>query len=240
MHRLAKLGFSQSYTYFTWRNTKYELTEYFTELARSPSREYFRPNVWPNTPDILHEFLQRGGRPAFAIRLVLAATLSANYGIYGPPFELFQHVAREPRSEEYLDSEKYELRSWNIDSPESLRPLIARMNAIRRENRALQHDWSLKFYPTDNEQLLCYAKSTVDLANTILIVVNLDPVYPQSGWVDLDLHELGLPADRPFEVHDLLTDARHRWQGAHNYVHLRPGDMPAHVLRLPAHAGAPA
>jgi starch synthase (maltosyl-transferring) len=240
MHRLAKLGFSQSYTYFTWRNTKAELVEYFTELAHSPSREYFRPNVWPNTPDILHEYLQRGGRPAFAVRLILAATLAASYGIYGPAFELAEHTAREPGSEEYRDSEKYELRSWDIESARSLRPLIARMNAIRRANRALQQDARLAFYPTDNDQILCYAKSTEDRSNVILTVVNIDPRYPQSGWVNLDLHGLGLPHDQPYEVHDLLSDARFRWQGARNYVALAPGDMPAHVLRLPAPPGATA
>ena len=232
MQRLAKLGFSQSYTYFTWRNTKPELTEYFRELSGAPSREYFRPNVWPNTPDILHSYLQRGGRPAFAIRLVLAGTLSANYGIYGPAFELFQHAAREPGSEEYLDSEKYQIRAWDTDSSQSLRPLVARLNAIRRENPALQQDWRLRFHAADNEQLICYAKSSKDRSNVILTIVNLDPVNVQTGWVDLDLADLGIDPAQSFEVHDLLTDARFNWQGPHNYVELRPGDGPAHVLRV--------
>ncbi len=236
MHRLAKLGFSQSYTYFTWRNTRSELTEYFIELAQAPAREYFRPNVWPNTPDILHEYLQRGGRPAFAVRLLLAATLAANYGLYGPAFELAENRAREAGSEEYLHSEKYELRSWERDRPESLAPLIAQVNAIRRENRALQQDWRLAFHPSDNDRLICYSKSTADLENVILVIVNLDPVNRQSGWTDLRLHELGLE-DGPFEVHDLLSGDRYRWHGARNYVELRPWENVGHILRL-SRAGA--
>src|SRR5213075_1672163 len=149
MHRLAKLGFTQSYTYFTWRNTKQELVEYFTELTQTASREYFRPNVWPNTPDILHEALHTGGRPAFIVRVVLAATLAANYGIYGPAYELLEHTPREPGSEEYLNSEKYEIRHWYLERSDSLAPLIARVNRIRRANPALQADWSLHFHPVD-------------------------------------------------------------------------------------------
>jgi len=234
MHRLAKLGYTQSYTYFTWRNTKRELTEYFTELSQHPSREYFRPNVWPNTPDILHEYLQSGLRSAFIARVVLAATLCANYGLYGPAFELMEHVPREPGSEEYRDSEKYEIKAWNRDRPDSLRPLLARLNAIRRANRALQHNWRLRFHGVDNPQLICYSKTTEDLSNVILTIVNLDPRHTQSGWTDLALAELGLAGAGPFEVHDLLTDARYRWHGARNYVELRPAELPAHVLRLRA------
>ena len=158
MHHLAKLGFSQSYTYFAWRNSRRELTDYLTELAHGPGRDYFRPNLWPNTPDILTEYLQHGGRPAFAARLVLAATLGASYGIYGPAFELLERAAREPGSEEYLDSEKYEIRAWDLDRPESLAPLIARVNRIRRENPALHADDTLRFLDVDNEQLLCAVK----------------------------------------------------------------------------------
>jgi starch synthase (maltosyl-transferring) len=223
MHRLAKLGYSHSYTYFAWRNTKAELTEYFTELAHGPGRDYFRPNVWPNTPDILTEYLQHGGRPAFSARLLLASTLSANYGIYGPAFELIEHVARDPGTEEYLDSEKYQIRAWDLDRPDSLRYLIARMNAIRRENPALQDDRTLAFVPVDNGQLIAYVKATEDLTNALLIVVNLDPHHPQSGWVHFDPTTLKLPADAPYRVHDLLTDARYSWQGARNFVALGPG-----------------
>ncbi len=194
MHRLAKLGFSQSYTYFTWRNTKQELTEYFTELTHGPGREYFRPNCWPNTPDILPEELQIGGRPAFMARLVLAATLAANYGIYGPAFELLEHVPREPGGEEYLDSEKYELQQWDLRRPDSLAAFIARVNTARRDNPALQSDRGLVFMPTDNDELIAYAKvaqaSGQTHPNAVLVVVNLDPHHVQSGWVTLDLDAL--------------------------------------------------
>ena len=179
----AKLGFSQSYNYFAWRNTKGELTQYFTELTRTEVREYFRPNLWPNTPDILTEYLQFGGRPAFMIRLVLAATLGASYGIYGPSFELCESQPREAGSEEYLNSEKFEIKLWDIQRPDSLKDFIARVNLIRRKNAALQCDWHLHFYPIDNEQLLCYAKFSEDGANIILMVVNLDPHHSQGGWL---------------------------------------------------------
>jgi starch synthase (maltosyl-transferring) len=232
MHRLAKVGFTQSYTYFAWRNTKAELTEYFTELSQSRSREYFRPNVWPNTPDILTEYLQMGGRPAFMVRLILAATLSASYGLYGPAFELCENVPREPGSEEYRNSEKYEIRDWDLSRPDSLRQLVGRVNRIRRENPALHDDWRLRFYPTDNEQILCHAKTTADLSNVIVVVVNLDPFHTQSGWVDLDLHELGIEADHPYEVCDLISDARYFWHGPHNYVELNPQTVPAHILQV--------
>jgi starch synthase (maltosyl-transferring) len=236
MHRLAKAGFTQSYTYFTWRNTKQELTEYFTELTQHPSREYFRPNVWPNTPDILHEYLQSGLRAAFEARLVLAGTLCSNYGLYGPAFELMQHVPREPGSEEYRDSEKYEIKAWDRDRPDSLRSLLARVNAIRRTNPALQHNWRLRFHGIDNPQLLCYSKTAEDLSNVIITVVNLDPRHTQAGWTDLALSELGVDPGGPFEVHDLLTDARYRWHGPRNYVELRPTELPAHILRVRAPA----
>ncbi|HKA44699.1 MAG TPA: alpha-1,4-glucan--maltose-1-phosphate maltosyltransferase [Burkholderiales bacterium] len=236
MHRLAKLGFTQSYTYFTWRNTKAELTEYFTELSRSWSREYFRPNAWPNTPDILHAYLQGGGRPAFMARLTLAATLAANYGIYGPTFELMEHEPREAGSEEYLNSEKYEIRNWNLDRADSLRDFIARVNRIRRANPALHADWRLAFHRTDNDQIICYSKSTPDLSNVILVVVNLDPVYRQSGWVDLTLEELGVAAGHAYPAHDLLTDSRFTWHGSRNYVELDPQRVPAHILHItPGH-----
>lgn len=232
MYRLAKLGFSQSYTYFAWRNTKWELVQYFTELVHSPVREFFRPNLWPNTPDILTEYLQLGGRPAFVVRLVLAATLGASYGIYGPAFELCENRAREPGSEEYLNSEKYEVRFWEWDRPDSLRPLIARVNRIRRENPALWANETLHFHPTDNDQLVAYSKTAAEADNAILVVVNLDPHHTQSGWVDLDLSVLGLDPHTPFEAHDLLTDNRYLWQGPRNYVELNPHALPAHVFRL--------
>jgi starch synthase (maltosyl-transferring) len=232
MYRLAKLGFTQSYTYFAWRNAKWELTRYFTELNQTDVREYFLPSLWPNTPDILTEYLQSGGRPAFMTRLVLAATLGANYGIYGPAFELCENRPREPGGEEYLNSEKYEIRSWDIDSPDSLKDFVARVNRIRRENPALQSDWSLRFHQIDNDQLICYSKHSDDLANVIIVVVNLDPHHTHSGWVDLPLEELGLDPQQPYQVHDQLGDARYLWQGPRNYLELNPHVVPAHILRL--------
>jgi starch synthase (maltosyl-transferring) len=231
MRRLAKLGFTQSYTYFAWRNTRWELTEYFTELTRTEQREYFRPNVWPNTPDILTEYLQTGGRPAFVIRLVLAATLAASYGVYGPAFELAEGRPREHGSEEYLDSEKYELRDWDRDSEWSLADLIRRVNAIRRAHPALQTDEHLAFHPTDNDHLLCYSKHDPESGDTILAVVNLDPFSTQSGWTSLDLSELGLD-DEPYLAQDLLGGGRYTWRGAHNFVQLNPQELPAHVFAL--------
>jgi starch synthase (maltosyl-transferring) len=232
MYRLAKLGFTQSYTYFAWRNTKPELAEYFTELTKTSVREYFRPNLWPNTPDILTEFLQFGGRPAFMIRLLLAATLGANYGIYGPAFELCENRALKPGSEEYLDSEKYQLRQWDIGNPHSLKSLIARVNEIRKENAALQSDHSLRFHGADNDQLMVYSKATDDGSNVLVVVVNLDPYNTQSGWLDLRLDALGLDPHQPYQMHDLLSDARYLWHGPHNYVRLDPQTMPAHIFRI--------
>ena len=232
MYRLGKLGFTQSYTYFTWRNTKAEITEYFQELTQTEVREYFRPNLWSNTPDILPEYLQFGGRAAFMIRVILAATLGANYGIYGPAFELLENRPREPGSEEYLDSEKYEIKHWNRESAESLKDFITRINLIRKDNPALQRDWSLRFHELDNEQMICYTKQTADLDNIIVVVVNLDPHHVQSGWVKIPLEPLDLGAADSYQAHDLLTGARFLWHGARNYVQLDPKTGPAHVLRL--------
>lgn len=232
MYRLAKLGFSQSYTYFAWRNTKPEITQYFTELTQTEVREYFRPNLWPNTPDILNEYLQFGGRAGFMARLVLAATLGASYGIYGPAFELLEARPRDPGGEEYLDSEKYEIKHWNRESPESLKELMALVNRIRRENRALQSDGGLRFHAVDNEQIICYSKQTEDLANVIVVVVNLDPHHSQSGWVSLSSEKVGLDAQQPYQMHELLTGARYLWHGAKNYVQLNPASVPAQIFRV--------
>ena len=232
MYRLAKLGFSQSYTYFAWRNTKPELTQYFTELTRTQTREYFRPSLWPNTPDILNEYLQFGGRPAFMVRLVLAATLGASFGIYGPAFELLEDRPREPGSEEYLNSEKYEIRNWDRERSDSLKELIARVNRIRKENRALQSDQSLRFHTVDNEQIICYTKQSEDLSNVIAVVVNLDPHHVQSGWVTIPVETLQLDPLESYQAHDLLTGARFLWHGAKNFVELAPQSAPAHILRL--------
>jgi len=232
MYRLAKLGFSQSYTYFPWRNAKAELTEYLTELTQTPVREFFRPNQWPNTPDILTEYLQIGGQAVFAIRLLLAATLGANYGIYGPAFELLEHRAVRHGSEEYLDSEKYQIRHWDLEQTDSLSHMIARVNGIRSENEALQSDWSLKFHFADNDQLICYSKEADDRSNLILVVVNLDPYHTQSGFVNLPLDELQIPSDRAYEAEDLLTGDRYMWHGPRNYVELNPAARPGHILKI--------
>ena len=232
MYRLAKLGFSQSYTYFAWRNTKSELIQYFTELAQTEVSDFFRANLWPNTPDILTEYLQFGGRPAFMTRLVLAAMLGASYGIYGPAFELCENVPREPGSEEYLNSEKYEIKHWDLEKPDSLRELIARVNRIRRENPALHSDRSLRFYPIDNPEILCFGKRTEDLSNVIVVAVNLDPHHTQSGWVELPSEELGLDPQQTFQMHELLTDARYLWQGKRNYIQLDPNSVPAQIFHV--------
>jgi starch synthase (maltosyl-transferring) len=230
MYRLAKLGFSQCYTYFAWRNTKQELTDYFGELTQMEVQEYFRPNLWPNTPDILPEFLQLGGRPAFMIRLILAATLGASYGIYGPAFELCENASYQPGSEEYLNAEKYELKLRDLNSSWSLKDLIARINRIRKENPALQSNRNLRFHRTDNTSLICYSKATDDLSNIIVVIVNLDSFRTQTGWTDLDLSLLGLDGSHPFQVHDLLGEGHYFWQGPRNYVKLTPESLPAHVL----------
>jgi starch synthase (maltosyl-transferring) len=232
MYRLAKLGFSQSYTYFTWRNTKQELTDYFTELTQTELREYFRPNLWPNTPDILPEFLQVGGRPAFTIRLILAATLAASYGIYGPAFELCENTPAQAGSEEYLNSEKYELKHRDLHSAWSLSEIISRCNRIRKENAALHSNRNLRFHTTDNPMLICYSRTTDDLSNVIVVIVNLDAFHRQTGWIDLDLSALGLESGHDFQVHDLLGEGRYLWQGSRNYVELTPESLPAHIFRV--------
>jgi starch synthase (maltosyl-transferring) len=260
MERLAKLGFTQSYTYFAWRNTKRELMDYMEELTRTEMADYFRPNFWPNTPDILTEYLQTGGRGAFMNRVVLAGTLTSSYGIYGPAYELMEHQPREPDSEEYLDSEKYEIRQRDLDDPRSLRHFIARLNRIRHENPALQDNRTLRFHSVhtegeESEHLIAYTKSTAAAPvgptgraiyryedfippapgrdhNLILTVVNMDPTQRHTGWVNLPLRELGIRPDRPYLVHDLLGDARFTWSGAWNYVELDPASVPAHVFRI--------
>jgi starch synthase (maltosyl-transferring) len=254
MQRLAKIGFSQSYTYFTWRTAKWELEAYLTELVHGEAAEYLRPNFWPNTPDILTEQLQEGGTPIFVTRLILAATLAASYGIYGPVFELQEAAARNRGSEEYANSEKYAVRHWQLDDPTSLVDLVARVNTIRRRHPALQRNESLRFHAVDNDQLLVYSKSygveerswltdavTRDVKgpDVILTVVNLDPVHTQAGWVVLDYGALGLSPDQPFEVHDLLTGARYAWQGSTNFVELDPAAVPAHIFEVLGSGVAP-
>jgi starch synthase (maltosyl-transferring) len=231
MYQLAKLGFSQSYTYFTWRNTKHELTEYLRELTSPPVKDFFRPSFWPNTPDILPEPLQYGGRAGFQARLVLAATLGASYGIYGPAYEHMEGRAREPGSEEYLDSEKYEVKAWPRGA-DTLRDFVARVNRIRRENPALHSNDRLQFHDVDNDRLIAYSKATEDLSDLVLTVVNLDPHHVHAGWLTLPLEPLGLGRDEPYQVHDLVGGGRYLWQGARNYVEVDPGAAPAQIFRI--------
>jgi starch synthase (maltosyl-transferring) len=260
MERLGKLGFTQSYTYFAWRDTKAELIEYLEELTQTETAEYFRPNFWPNTPDILTEYLQTGGRAAFMNRIVLASTLTACYGIYGPAYELMEHEPREPGSEEYLDSEKYEIRQRDLDRPDSLQHFIRRLNLIRRTNPALHDNRTLRFHRVqldgvESDHLIAYTKASAaapvtptgraiykyeDFAppppgpdnNVILTIVNLDLRRPRNGWIELPLQTLGIRPDQPYQVHDLLGDARYTWRGPWNYVELDPGVVPAHVFRI--------
>jgi starch synthase (maltosyl-transferring) len=232
MYRLAKLGFTQSYTYFTWRDTKTELTQYFTELTRTPVREFIRPNLWPNTPDILPDSLQVGGRAAFMSRLVLAATLAGNYGIYGPPFEHGWSAPREPGSEEYLHSEKYQVHHHDLERRDSLRDFIARVNRIRRDSPAIAHQGALEFHEAENEHIICYSRYAADRADMLLVIVNLDPHHRQSAWIKLPLAAMDLPTNRPYQTHDLLTDARYLWHGNRNYVELDPSTSPAHIFRI--------
>jgi starch synthase (maltosyl-transferring) len=234
MRYLAKCGFSQSYTYFTWRNSKEDIIEYFTELTQTDVREYLRPNLFANTPDILHEYLQSGGRPAFQVRLILAATLGANYGIYSG-FELAENVPVRAGSEEYLDSEKYQVRLRNYDDPQSLAGLIQRINQIRRDHPALQSDWGLRFHQTDNKNLICYSKRSAEGSaplDVMLMVVNLDPHHMQHGFVRLPLTDWGLGPDSTVEVHDLLWNERYYWRGEWNYIRLDPEVRVAHVLHV--------
>ncbi len=229
MKGLAKLGFSQSYTYFTWRNTAWELREYLNELAHTEMVEYFRPNFFANTPDILHEYLQAGGRPAFRARLLLAATLSPTYGIYSG-FELCENVPREEGSEEYQHSEKYELRPRQWDAPGNLDADLRAINRIRRENPALRRLRNVRFHDSEDDAVLFYHKAAP--GNDLLVAVNLDPHHVRETMVHVPLVDLGLRDDQPFEVEDLLTGTRYTWQGSRNYVRLDPAERPGHLLRV--------
>jgi starch synthase (maltosyl-transferring) len=237
MYSLAKAGFTQSYTYFTWRTGKAELEEYLEEIIKPPVSEFFQPNFWPNTPDILHKSLQEGGRAAFMQRLILAGTMTANYGIYGPAYELGENAPAKPtagktESEEYLDSEKYQIRQRDRNASGSLVPLITSLNQIRRDNAALHANLSLHFHKAQNEKIICYSKSTSALDNVILVAVNLDPFNEQGSWIELDLKELGLAYNQDFTVEDLLTGSKYNWHGEWNYVALNPDVQPAHIFRI--------
>ena len=235
MKALAKAGFTQSYTYFTWRNSKRELTEYFTELTQTEMSEYFRANLWPNTPDILPFVLQGGGRPAFMTRVALAATLSTLYGIYSG-YELCENKAL-PDREEYLDSEKYEWKERDWNAPGNIKDWIARLNKIRKENRALQFYDNLRFYGADNDAILFYGKMTAARDNIIFVIVNLDPYRKQSAYVDVPIDQFGQMEGDIYQMQDLLSDARYIWRGRRNYVELDPEIQPAHIFRVRRWAG---
>jgi starch synthase (maltosyl-transferring) len=235
MKALAKAGFTQSYTYFTWRNSKRELTEYFTELTQTEMSEYFRANLWPNTPDILPFVLQNGGRPAFMTRVALAATLSTLYGIYSG-YELCESKAL-PDREEYLDSEKYQWKERDWNAPGNIKDWIARLNKIRKENRALQFYDNLRFYGADNDAILFYGKMTAARDNIIFVIVNLDPHRKQSAYVDVPSDQFGQMEGDIYQMHDLLSDARYIWRGRRNYVELDPEIQPAHIFRVRRWAG---
>lgn len=225
-YRLAKLGFTQSYDYFPWKNQKWEIEQYFTELSRPESLDFYRASSWTNTPDILTEYLQHGGRAAAITRAVLASTLSANYGVYGPVFELVYNQAREPGSEEYLDSEKYQVRHWDLHQDHSLSPLLRRLNQIRRDHPALQTDRTLEFYPTTDERIVAFGKSAGD--DHIVVVANVDPHASHQAEV-----ELGFLADAPpIQAHDLIADERHSWVGPRQRFLLHPGGQSARVFHI--------
>jgi starch synthase (maltosyl-transferring) len=236
MQSLAKLGFTQSYSYFTWRNTKAEIEEYFTELTSPPVRDYFRANLFTNTPDILHEYLQQGGRPAFLARLVLAATLGPSYGIYSG-YELIENVPLEPDSEEYLDSDKYQIKPRDWDTPGNIKSHIAKLNAMRREYRALQYNHQLWFLPTSDNDTVAYVKTAPDGSAPILTVVNLDVTRPHDTWFGLPLQELGLPPAGTFLADDVLNGEHLTWSGEWNHVYLDPATMPAAVIAFPGANG---
>ncbi|WP_276133159.1 alpha-1,4-glucan--maltose-1-phosphate maltosyltransferase [Polluticoccus soli] len=231
MERLAKAGFNQSYTYFTWRESKKELEEYMTELTKTDKRYYFRPNFWPNTPDILPPHLTHGGENAHILRLLLAATLSSNYGLYGPVYE-YGMTTPMPGKEEYIDNEKYEVKHWNWEEYTRIREIITRINGIRKENPALHSTWNIELAETTSEQIICYGKRDMSTGNTLLIAVNLDPHNTHSAMVKVPLEKLNIPTDRAYNVSDLLSGDSYQWQGEWNYVELNPYEMPAHVFKV--------
>lgn len=231
MAKLAEVGFTQSYTYFTWRNHKEELTSYLSEVAHGPTADFMRPNFWANTPDILSGPLRGGRAPAFKMRLVLAATLVPSYGIYSG-FELGENQPASDHNEEYLDSEKYELKQRDWETSGSLAPFVARVNAIRKRHPALHWLRNIHFHHADNPSIIVYSKHTNDLRDVVLIVVNLDPEAVQAATVWLDLGRLGMPEDVPFDAIDEVTDTTFQWQGPTAYVRLDPKVEPAHILHL--------
>ena len=235
MQELAKVGYTQSYTYFTWRNTKHELAEYFTELTQGPMKEFFRANFFPNTPDILPEFLQKGGRPAFMIRAVLATMAVPVYGIYSG-FELCENTPVSGK-EEYLDSEKYQFKGRDWNAPGNIKDYIARLNKIRRENRALREYRNLRIQSSENDNILCFSKTTESFDDALLVAVTLDPWNAQAGFINVPLGDFGLGENDPYLVEDLLTGERFAWRGSRNFIALDPHHRPAHVFRVRRHLG---
>ena len=231
MERLAKIGFNQSYTYFTWRNNPYEMQQYMEELTQTSLRDYFRPNFWPNTPDILPPVLTHGGEPAFIFRLVLAATLSSNYGMYGPVYE-FGHNTPYPGKEEYLDSEKYEIKNWDWFKETRIKEIITRINRIRKDNPAFQNTYNVHFADSNNPNILCFGKYDEASNNKVIVAVNMDPYNTQASSVRIPLEGLGINPHVPYTVYDMLSYSRFHWQGEWNYVELNPHQMPVHVFRV--------
>ncbi len=234
MASLAKVGFTQGYTYFTWRVTKQEITEYMNELVYSPSRNYFRPNFWPNTPDILPFHLQHQNENIFMLRYALAATLSSSYGIYGPPFEFYDNAPIEGR-EEYFNSEKFEIKQHDWKKTNRMTDIISMVNKARKDNTALQSTWNMQFCSIENPNLIAYLKATDDLSNVILVVVNLDPHGNQTGYVQIPTDRLRIKEKVNIKVHDLITDEHYTWTQEWNFVELSPGKMPFHLFKLEVH-----
>ncbi len=234
MSSLAKVGFTQSYTYFTWRVSKQEIMEYMNELVNGPSRNYFRPNFWPNTPDILPYHLQLKGENSFIFRYALAATLSSNYGVYGPSYEFYENTPIEGK-EEYFNSEKYEVRHYDWKRTNRMTDIMSLLNKIRKENAALQSTWNIQFCPIENNQLIAYLKATDDLSNIILVIVNLDPIGKQSGYVQLPKERLKLSDKINVKLHDLITDEHYTWTQEWSFIELSPGKMPFHLFKLEIH-----
>lgn len=235
MAALAKIGFTQSYTYFTWRVTKQEIIDYMTELVYSPSRNYFRPNFWPNTPDILPWHLQGQGENMFIIRFALASTLSASYGMYGPAYEFGENTPVEGK-EEYFNSEKYEIRSYDWRRANRMTDIITLVNKARKENQALHSTWNIHFCAIENPNLIAYLKATDDLSNLILVVVNLDPHQKHSGYVQLPAHRLNLGRNINVKLHDLITEENYTWTQEWNFVELEPNKLPFHLFKLEIHS----
>jgi starch synthase (maltosyl-transferring) len=231
MERLAKIGFNQSYTYFTWRNSKWEIEQYLHELTKTDQQYYFRPNFWPNTPDILPHHLVEGGENAHITRFILAATLSSNYGLYGPVYE-FGVNAPHPGKEEYTDNEKYELKHWDWSRYSRTAEIITRVNRIRKENAALQTTWNIDFTETNNDQIICYTKTDEPSQNALIIAVNLDVFNTQGAYIKVPIHKFGIGYDQPYLVSDMLSGEKYRWQGEYNYIQMNPYEMPAHILKV--------